>query len=135
MEPKTFFSLVCRTVTEATAKDPARGIILPFLLLFQVVMRHRNLAYPHSALGISKLSNYLAATFQSAKFEYASESIAEAFQVSLDDLDLAPRVTVRSCSYCIAACFWWRGPLWHACPLITAEGRSAMRSSPTSAPC
>lgn len=129
MEPKACFSLVCRTVAEVTAKDPARGSNLPFLLLFRVVMRHRSLAYPHSVLDTSKLANFMSATFQSAKFEQASESIAEAFQVSHDDLDFAPRVTARSCSYCIATCFWWRGPLWHACPLITAEGRSAMRSS------
>lgn len=95
MEPKACFSLVCRTVAEVTAKDPARGSNLPFLLLFRVVMRHRNLAYPHSVLDTSKLDNFMSATFQSAKFEQASESIAEAFQVSHDDLDFAPRVTAR----------------------------------------
>lgn len=46
MAPKDCVSLVCRSVAEVTAKDSTNVNILPFLLLFRVVMCYRNLAFP-----------------------------------------------------------------------------------------
>lgn len=94
MSPMDCFSLVCRTVAEVTTKDPVKGSNLPFLLLFRVVMRYRNLAYPHSGLDTAQLTNYISTTFQSIKFEQAAERIADAFRVPYDEMDFAPRVTV-----------------------------------------
>lgn len=95
MGPEECFSLVCRAVAEVTAVDSADGSNLPFLLLFRVVMRFRNLAFLHTPVDTLALSNYLTTTYLPAKFEDVAQGIADAFKVPMDQLDVAPRITVR----------------------------------------
>lgn len=72
------------------------GNHMPLLLLFRIAMRHRNLALPHTPLNTLALANYMTTTCQSLKFEQAIDGVAHALNVPVDDLDAAPRTTVRS---------------------------------------
>lgn len=93
--PAETFSLLCRTVAVVTAKNTVNGHNLPLLLLFKVVTGQRNLAFPHTAADTQALTTYMTTTFQCAKVEEVAELLAGAFHVSVAELDISTRVTVR----------------------------------------
>lgn len=95
LPPADTFSLLCRAVTEVTAKNAVSGCNLPILLLMKIIVTQRNLAFPHTAADTTSLATYLTDTYRSVGLAAATKLLAVAFQVPVDGLDVAKRVKVR----------------------------------------
>lgn len=104
MPPSDVFSLVCRMVAEVTVKNVNNGNNMPLLLLFRVVLAQRNLAFPHMLSDTVALASYMTLTYQGLKVVPVTKLLAKAFNVPVDHLDVAQRVTVRQ--LCFSACLW-----------------------------
>lgn len=82
-------------MVDVTAKNTTNGHNLPLLLLFRIVMSQRNLAFSHQEADTRALGSYITASFQSPKLEEAVKTLAEAFRVPAQNLDITARVKVR----------------------------------------
>lgn len=114
MSPADCFSLVCRSVAEVTPKNIINGHNLPLLLLFRVVMSQRNIAFAHARMDTVALATFMTSKFESAKLPAATQLLADAFHVSVADLDVSARVKVCSLRVCFALCFVACGCAWHS---------------------
>ncbi|KAK1863401.1 hypothetical protein I4F81_005957 [Pyropia yezoensis] len=95
MPPSDVFSLLCRMVAEVTVKNVNNGNNIPLLLLFRVVLAQRNLAFPHMLSDTVALALYMTLTYQGLKVVPVTKLLAKAFNVPVDHLDVAQRVTYQ----------------------------------------
>lgn len=92
--PADTSSLLRGTVARVTDIDVSNGHNLPLLVLFRVVLRQRNLAFPHTESDTNALATFINTTFGSGKIGQAAKNMADALNLSQEDMDIAARVQV-----------------------------------------